>query len=236
MSIEQNLFVIGKGFTEIKAALERIGCTVLEAAPVPELSGPVAAHADMQLHSFGGGEVIAASGAHELIECLRELGFTVYEQDGIKPVYPRDAALNCFVLGGGLFCNPKSVSGLIVEHYCSTGREVVPVKQGYTKCSACIVSDNALITSDLSIVNAAKARGVDVLVIKSGHILLPGHEYGFIGGASGQIGGGRLAFCGKLEYHPDGDKMREFCELHGASVVELTNSALTDIGGIVALQ
>ncbi len=234
--MKSNLCVMAQGFPEYRSALEELGLTVLEASPLDELPAPAAAHADMQLHDLGGGKVIVARGAHKLKKHLKKLGYTVLEENGVAPFYPKDAALNCFVLDGALYCNPKSVSASIVEHYCSTGREVVPVKQGYTKCSTCIVSEHALITADHSIAKAAGARGVDTLVISSGHILLPGYDCGFIGGAAGLLDEKRLALCGSLDYHPDGSSIRRFCKYHGVRIVELADTELTDIGGIITLR
>jgi hypothetical protein len=209
---------------------------VIEIEPIAELPAPVAAHADMVLHDAGGGRLIAASGAKTLIRRLRGLGYTVLEQQGIAPEYPKDAALNCFALGGRLYCNPKAVSNALLEHYSAVGIEVAPVKQGYAKCSTCIVDGRSIITADASIAKAAKSNGIGVLEIRSGFIRLPGLDYGFIGGAAGLIEKGKLAVCGSLEAHPDGDAIRQFCKARGVEILELADSPLIDIGGIVCLM
>jgi hypothetical protein len=160
----------------------------------------------------------------------------VLEQHGIAPAYPKDAALNCFALGGKLYCNPKAVSRALLEHYVAMGFVIAPVKQGYAKCSTCVVDERSIITADLSIARAAKSNGLDVLVIKSGHIALPGLDCGFIGGAAGLIEKGKLAVFGSLKTHPDGETIRRFCKARGVETIELADSPLIDIGGIVCLD
>jgi hypothetical protein len=226
---------MAQGFAAFKAALERQGLTVIEANPIAELPAPVAAHADMLLHSLGGGKLIAASGAQPLIEQLCGFGYTVIAQDGIAPEYPKDAALNCFALGGRLYCNPKAASRTLLAHYKAIGTEIVPVKQGYAKCSACIVDERSIITADPSIAKAAGSNGLDVLKIRSGYISLPGLDYGFIGGAAGLIAKGKLALFGSLDTHPDSGAIRQFCMARGVDIIELADSPLIDIGGIVCL-
>lgn len=227
--------VIAQGFTVFKAALECLGFTVIEAAPVAELTASVAAHADMQLHNLGDGKLLVASGAGALIESLRNLGLIVLEQRGIAPEYPKDVALNCFALGGKLYCNPKAVSRILIERYSAKHVEISPVKQGYAKCSTCIVNENSIITADASIAQAAQSDKLAVLRIRSGHILLQGLNYGFIGGATGLIGGNRLAVCGSLKMHPDGGLIKGFCEARGVEIIELADSPIIDIGGIICL-
>jgi hypothetical protein len=112
----------------------------------------------------------------------------------------------------------------------------VPVKQGYTKCSTCVVGENAIITADASIANAALANSVETLLIRSGHIALPGFDYGFIGGAAGLIDNSLLAVCGKLASHPDSGAIRAFCTARCVNIVELADRPLIDIGGIVTLE
>ena len=114
---------------------------------------------------------------------------------------------------------------------------VYPVGQGYTRCSACVLGENAIITADPSISEAAERAGLDVLRIQPGHISLPGYEYGFIGGCTGLLGPGLLGVCGCLENHPDGGRMLDFAEAHGVRVLTIPtpDGRLWDIVGIVPL-
>ena len=50
-----------------------------------------------------------------------------------------------------------------------------------------VVSNKAIITSDKVIAHEAKKVDLDVLLIPPGDIILPGLDYGFIGGCCGLI-------------------------------------------------
>ena len=103
------------------------------------------------------------------------------------------------------------------------------VKHGYAKCSICSVGENAIITADPSIAKTAKKNGIDVLKTEASHTRLDGYDCGFIGGASGDDGE-NIYFCGNLEKHPDGEKIKEFCKKHGRGVVCLSDEPLYDYG------
>ena len=103
--------------------------------------------------------------------------------------------------------------------------------QGYTKCSVCVVSDNAIITADRAIATACAAVGIDVLTVSEGHISLPPYNFGFIGGASCACGD-NVYFCGSLDTHPDGESIKEFCKNHGKLAVSLSDGELQDVGSL----
>lgn len=65
--------------------------------------------------------------------------------------------------------------------------QMVDVPQGYSRCCCMPVDDKSFITSDKGIAKALSACNADVLLIEKGHILLPGFDYGFIGGCGGNL-------------------------------------------------
>ena len=111
-------------------------------------------------------------------------------------------------------------------------KKLINVKQGYTKCSTCIVNNHAIITSDVSIAKALSPEGMDVLLIPPGDILLPGLNYGFIGGATGLIEDNVLAFYGHLDHYLYGKEVLEFLKKHRVEPVFLRNGKLIDRGSI----
>lgn len=115
------------------------------------------------------------------------------------------------------------------------GITLVPVNQGYAKCSVCAVDERSIITQDPSIAQAAKRHGLNVLKIQAGRILLPGYDTGFIGGCSGLLGRKLLAFTGSLGAHPDGEWIKEFLHSRGVEPLELTDGPLYDVGSILPL-
>lgn len=109
----------------------------------------------------------------------------------------------------------------------------VSVPQGYTKCNIVCVDENSIITSDAGIEKICVSAGMSVLLIRTGHVLLPGYSYGFLGGASGRIGE-EILFNGDLSVHPDFESIREFIEDRNLSCVYFKDYPLTDIGSIIA--
>jgi hypothetical protein len=63
---------------------------------------------------------------------------------------------------------------------------------------------------------------------------LPGHQYGFIGGASGKISENEILFFGDITAHQDYKKIAGFIEKHGCKIISL-NFPLTDFGGIIPI-
>ena len=121
--------------------------------------------------------------------------------------------------------------------YLTIGNRAVQIssRQGYSRCSVCVVNDNAIITADEGICRSAEARGVDVLKIRPGYIDLPGFDYGFIGGASFKISDTKLAFTGRLDRHPDAERIIEFVSLHNVDIVYITDKPAFDIGGVIPI-
>ncbi len=194
-------------------------------SPFAALCEPTDTHADMLLCAVG-----TSIFKHALYPLAGEHFINVTEDIGAK--YPNDILLNIAIVGTHVFCNEKHASATVLEYLRELGYNIHHVSQGYAHCSTCILSEHAIITADSSIAMGAEKAGIDVLLISVGNISLPPYDYGFIGGASG-VCGDRVYFCGSLDHHPDGDKIREFCLKHHKTVVELCDSPLADIGGIL---
>ena len=145
--------------------------------------------------------------------------------------YPKDVLFNACIVGKKLICNKKTVSKLILDAAAESKYDIINVPQGYTKCSVCVVSDNAIITEDKAIYKACSGAGMDALLITPGHVFLPPYDHGFIGGASG-LYGNNVYFCGSIDTHPDADRIIHFCSSHSKRAVSLSKSALVDVGTI----
>jgi len=145
--------------------------------------------------------------------------------------YPRDIGLNAAAVGGCVICNAKYTN----EEILKRANKIIDVKQGYAKCSTCVVGDNAVITSDVSIYGAALKNNIDALLIESGHINLDGYNYGFIGGCSGLTDKNKLAFTGNIALHPDYEAIKNFCGDRGVEIVSLSDEKLYDYGSIFSV-
>ena len=209
-------------------ALKQEGFEVKLLAPFSALESPVDTHADMLLLAVGNAVFVHQDYKIDLD------GFEkiIKIDDPMSNKYPNDVLLNIAILGKNAFCNTKFASKTVLKYLEENNFSIHHISQGYAHCSTCIVSDNAIISADKGIVEAAKIVGIDALLISSGHISLHPYEYGFIGGSCGS-NGDKIYFCGSLKHHPDGEKIRQFCEKHGKSAIELSNHPLVDIGGIM---
>lgn len=150
--------------------------------------------------------------------------------------YPEDVRLNCAIIGNKLICNKNTVAYEILEYAELNGLTVINVNQGYSRCSICVVSENAIITDDKSIFAAAGNFFNDAQFISKGSIGLKGYGYGFIGGCCGKIDKNKIAFNGAIESHKDYKLILDFLHRNNVECVELHNEPLSDIGGILPLM
>lgn len=149
--------------------------------------------------------------------------------------YPADVLLDAAPVGKRLFCAPANTAEEIVSLYRDN---VVPVRQGYAKCSCVPIGENAIITSDPSLICGAASVGVECLAIEEGHVRLTGYSTGFIGGAASfclRPSYDTVYFCGDLSCHPNGEEIRAFCNSHKKNAVSLGHFPLTDVGTMFIL-
>lgn len=216
-------------------SLKETGYTVIPTVKLDCLYDAIASHADIQIHYLGNSRFVCAPEAYEHYKKYLPDDFTLIK--GSKPLgakYPTDIPYNAAAVGKTLICNSRCTAIEILREYSCKGRNILNGNQGYAKCSISVVSGNAIATADKGIAEAAKGNGMDVLRINEGHIELKGMNYGFIGGASGLIERNVLAFNGELGTHPDGEKIKKFCQNHNVEVAELKTGILTDIGSIIS--
>lgn len=223
--------ICGELCDELNAYFDSIGIERLTIGPNVHIDPAVKYHADMAVLHMSNGEIIIDRNQQELGRVLKEKGFSVfYTTEPIKGEYPEDIALNFAVVGDKLFGKFAFADKTVLS--LGERLEKINVKQGYCKCSCLIVDDNAFITDDSSIYNEAVKFGLDCLLISKGDVALPGHEYGFIGGASGKISKSEILFFGDITKHRDYKKISDFIEKHGCKIIS-SDFPLTDFGGII---
>ena len=146
--------------------------------------------------------------------------------------YPFDCGLCAAVSGKRFLYCDKSTDLSLIAKFDTLGYKTLNLPQGYVKCSCAILADGAIITADRGIAKVSLAEGIDTLLISSGHVDLPGYDYGFIGGASG-LCGDTLYFCGNLDLHPDAEAIKEFAINHGTQYVSLGKNKFYDVGSLI---
>lgn len=190
------------------------------------LQSPVNSHPDMTITPVGDIFVCCP----ESYEYYRGfLGEKVIKgKSPLSPHYPYDVAYNVLIYKDMAFSYTNATDVVIKEELKKQNIKLINVNQGYAKCSACVCNEG-IITADESIYKACCKFGIKTLKITPGNVNLPGYDYGFIGGASGNIGG-VLSFFGDVSRHPDYLKIKEFCDFD-----YIADFPLTDIGTIFCI-
>jgi hypothetical protein len=220
-------------YPEIISALSSLGIRTIsfENKALPE---EISRHQDMLLCHTGENRLFLDPS--EAKAPLENEGFSVLTGEEIGCSYPFDVKLNIAVSKDFFIYNPKAADSSLINELKNWGKREIKTKQGYTKCSVCLVTENALITEDPSIYEAVRNTGIHALLISKGDIYLSDTHCGFLGGSTGKIDKSTLAVTGSLQYHSDGNKIKDFCNNHGVDILELTDGSITDIGGILPLK
>lgn len=195
----------------------------------------ISKHADINTFYCGNRKIILDSSQKELKCILESRGANVaFSHKPVSGSYPEDCKLNCAVYGNKIITRVDSTDKSIINNYMSS--QIISVKQGYARCSVCMLNENAIITDDPSIYKACLNQQFKVLLIDKGDILLPGHDYGFIGGASSLIDKNKVLFFGDVTKHKDFKKIDLFFKENGCKYDFIPGYALTDIGGMVLIE
>lgn len=231
------ILAVGAGLPRrYTAAAERMGCKVIILPPCPALPRPLASHADLLICHMGDRiytfRDYYQTAAAELDHIAAAGGCSIsFLEAAPGDSYPQDVPLCIRQVGRYVISNPRTAPELCRT---ATAAGLIPIytRQGYTACSALAVG-NGVMTADSGIKKAAEAAGLAVLEITQGGILLPGYDYGFIGGTCGVCPErGEVWFAGDPLTHPNGAEITDFIEHHGYRAVPLADGPLFDCGGM----
>lgn len=220
----QKLFISTDICHSLYSMLEGMGFSVITLPKEKSLPAPVSSHADMLIFSDRTNHITARAYFEKHSALFDGVDMTLTD-DSFGSVYPEDVIFNAFTLRGCLFGRLNSLSKKLLQLYPNA----VDLRQGYAKCSTLLFGNNA-VTQDPAIAAALRKFGCNLLEISSGHILLPGYDYGFIGGAS-FVYENKVIFFGDITKHPDYEAIKKFISLGGYELVFDRSSALTDLGG-----
>ncbi len=192
-------------------------------------------HTDIAAVHIGGNELVCRqylmnTEAHRQ---LNALGVNIEFIDNcLSSEYPNDASLNFCVVGSKVLLNPKVANAQTVKRLTKTP---IYCKQGYTKCSVCVVDENSIITEDKGVALSARNAGLAVLEVPSCGIVLDGYPNGFIGGASFKIAPDILAFTGAISDTYIKNKIEAFLSVRNIKAVYLNDTPATDIGSAIPI-
>lgn len=217
--------------------LKELNIDVIKSCRCNGLNSAVDGHPDMQIHHLEDNKFICSPGCYDYyLNALKQYSAILYKGSiRLTGNYPYDIAYNVASVGNFVFCNKKYTDFNIYDYNINIGKKIIDIKQGYSKCSICIVSNSAIITSDKSIAVIAKENKIDVLLINEGHIELKPYNYGFIGGCSGLLSPSLLAFNGNIRKHPDYMQIKNFCVKYNVKTFSLSEDKLYDIGTIMPI-
>ncbi|MFA6636394.1 MAG: DUF6873 family GME fold protein [Candidatus Omnitrophota bacterium] len=200
----------------------------------PEVYGTISSHPDIYFFQLDGETAVHAPSIDAgFLGKMKDLGVhLIAGKKDPSGVYPHTALYNAVRVGKKVFLNGEHIDRTVLENVRKKNFDVLNVSQGYTRCSALAVSDNAFVTSDRKIAEMGRKNGMQVLEILPGHVKLPGEKYGFIGGAGGLTPEGDVVLAGDPRLHPEGAEILNFIKTHSRKNVYVEALPLYDAGGL----
>lgn len=223
--------------SNMKKSLNLKNIKIVETAPCSNTYDAIKYHPDISICKLNDNNIIVAPNVYEYYKkVLGDYNFNVIKGNSfIDSKYPNNIQYNVCIFGKYAMHNFKYTDKEILNYLDKNNYIKINIKQGYSKCSTCIVNENSIITSDEGIYNTVKQYGIDCLLIENGHIDLFELNYGFIGGCSGLISSNELAFYGDITKHPDYDRILNFVNSKNIKIICLSDEKLLDLGSIIPL-
>lgn len=217
--------------------LNELNINTIKTIKCNETYDAISCHPDICIIKLNNKDILVAPNVYEYYnEHLTPLGFNIIK--GNLPVdnkYPKNVQYNIAILGNKAIHNFKYTDKVLLDYLEKNKFEKINVKQGYCKCSICIVDENSIITSDEGIYKEVIKHNIDCLLIEKGHIDLFELNYGFIGGCCGLISHDTLAFFGDIKSHPNYIKINDFLSKRNKKILCLNEEKLTDLGSLIPL-
>ena len=231
-----HIIVDEKLLIEEEETLEKLGYKIIKCPKTPLVNPAISSHPDIQLFPINKRAIIVQKDIDSNFKKkLIDMNYTVIESyKSLSYEYPGDIFLNAYQTTEHFIHNIKFTDKNLLAHL--KNKNIISVKQGYTKCSILPVSDKAFITSDPSISSALLPFGFDILKLPYGDILLPGYNYGFIGGCGGVSPKGELLLFGDLSNYIYYKDILKFLLKYDIKPISLSSGKLKDRGSIFFLN
>ena len=226
--------VLGENNLNTIGFLNKLGVKSITTKKSLKLDNEIAFHTDTQIVYCGKNTAVISPNQTLLIEQMKELGcrVEVAENEPFSP-YPHDISLNFTILNDTVIGKFDFADRKLLNFIELNNLKCINAKQGYSKCSICVVDENAIITEDNGITTLLKNSQIDVLNIKPNFITLSDNHCGFLGGASGKLSKDIIFFNGNLEEHPSYEDIKKFLYYYNVRPVYDKSYKLTDIGSII---
>jgi len=233
---KSNLVIIdGRVSNIIVNNLRNLNIKVIRTIKCDEVSDSISYHPDIVMHPIDYKTIVVAPNVYDYYnDLLTKEGLSVIKGETILDrKYPEDIAYNVGRLNSIAFHNLRYTDEVLKYYFKKQNLKIIDVKQGYSKCSICIVDNNSGITSDVKIYEKLTSMNYDILLIRPGYIDLEHEKYGFIGGTCGNLSEDELSFSGKFETHPDYLKILDFINKKNKKIIYLSNNHIEDIGTMI---
>ena len=223
---------------DMELELKKRNIQIIKTVECKECYDAIKFHPDICVCNLGEGNIVVAPNVHEYyFDKLNPLGFNVIKGSSyVGKKYPNNIQYNVTIFGRFAIHNFNYTDEQILHYINKENLVKINIKQGYSKCSICIVDENSIITSDKGIYKAANKYGIDCLLISNDNIRLFELDYGFIGGCTGLISKNKIAFLGNVKKHPDYERIKNFIKSKNKEIVSLSKEQLLDLGSIIPLM
>jgi len=194
----------------------------------------ISGHPDIFFCPSPAGLIVAPNLPDDYFKILDQKGISyITGQLPVGKEYPESARYNVLFAGTMLILNPDLSDPSIQQ--LNPESEIIPVKQGYTRCSLVTLPNNTFITSDHGIEKTLKQVDREVLFVDPSVIKLHGFDNGFFGGACA-VYGDSLFICGSLKFFKEQELLRRFAKKAGVNIIELYDGPPVDVGTILFLN
>lgn len=236
--IMNTIFISADANVILKIYLREKGHHLIEIGRTPFVYDAIAAHPDIYLCKLKESIVISREQFPLIQPALGALQGQPAVHLGASSLgynYPENIKYNGVQMGKYFIHHTRHTDPVLLQAAKEEGLEILHVKQGYSKCNLAVVDEESAITSDAGMAKVLQAKGLQVLLISPGHIILSGFPYGFLGGACGRAGQ-ELIFHGDLSCHPDFKTIQDFVESRHITLKYFTQFPLTDIGSVIEVK
>lgn len=233
-----SLAIVDKRITiDMESKLKDYGINIIKSPSCSDTYNAIKYHPDISVCKLNFNNIVVAPNVYDYYnKILSKYNFNVIKGNStISKKYPNNIQYNVAILGNYAIHNFKYTDDIILEYLDKFNIKKINVKQGYCKCSICIVDENSIITSDKGIHKEVIKYGINSLLIEKGYIDLFDLDYGFIGGCSGLISKNTLSFFGDIKKHPDYSRILEFINNKNKKIISLSNEKLLDLGSLIPL-
>lgn len=223
---------------EIINNLKKLRLEIIKTIKCEEVDESISYHPDIVIHPVNHNTLVIAPNVFDYYaDRLKNKGLNLIKgEKKLSYKYPNDIGYNVGRLSNLAIHDFRYTDEVLKKYLKLENLEFINVKQGYAKCSLCLVNDNVAITSDYPIYKKLTELGYVILLIEPGNIFLEFQEYGFIGGTNGSLSKDKSMISGSLKDHPNKEKILKFFNENNVELEFLSNKKIADIGTIITLH